>query len=81
MNVPLNEYISLALQFAASLLWAIGASMAGPSSASDIMQLLAAVAWFFANVASAISLNSKNVDKSTKMLPQHPLENVGEQQC
>ena len=52
-----SEVASLALQFVASFCWAIGAALAGPSSAADILQLTAAVAWCCANMFSAWSLN------------------------
>ena len=47
------EHISLGLQFIASLLWGIGAALAGPSTVADYLQLFAAVAWCLANCASA----------------------------
>ena len=51
-----GERISLSLQFVASFCWAIGALLAGPASAADILQFFAAVAWCLANFASAWSL-------------------------
>ena len=53
MSVQNSEHISLALQFVASLFWVIGATLAGPSSVADYLQLSAAVAWCLANLASA----------------------------
>ena len=50
------EKTSLALQFAASFCWAIGATMAGPTNAADFLQLLAAVSWCLANFASALAM-------------------------
>ena len=48
-----GDQISLALQFVASLCWAVGALLAGPASAADVLQLMAAVAWCLANCFAA----------------------------
>ena len=53
-----SEQLSLAFQFVASFCWAIGAALAGPSSAADFLQLFAAVAWCLANFASAWSMHT-----------------------
>ena len=53
-----GERVSLALQFVASFCWALGAGLGGPSDAADILQFLAAVAWCFANAASAWAMMS-----------------------
>ena len=52
-KVERSDQISLAMQCVASFFWAIGAILAGPSSAADFLQLFAAVAWCIANFASA----------------------------
>ena len=54
-----SEQLSLAFQFVASFCWAIGAALAGPSSAADFLQLFAAVAWCLANFASAWSMRTQ----------------------
>ena len=56
MKADRGEQLSLAFQFVASFFWAIGAGLAEPSSTSDYLQFFAAVAWCFANVASAWSM-------------------------
>ena len=53
MSVAKSELVSLGLQFIASFFWGIGASLAGPSTVADYLQLFAAVAWCLANCASA----------------------------
>jgi len=58
-KVNRSDYVSLAMQFVASFFWAIGAILAGPSSAADVLQLFAAVAWCIANFASAWSMCDK----------------------
>ena len=66
MPVEKSEHISLALQFVASFLWAIGAVLAGPSTVADYLQLLAAVAWCLANTASACHICSSSLMSPTK---------------
>ena len=61
-----SEQLSLAFQFVASFCWAIGAALAGPSSAADFLQLFAAVAWCLANFASAWSMHTGS---SAAMVP------------
>ena len=58
MPASTSEQLSLGLQFVASSCWAIGAALAGPAGAGDYLQLLAAVAWCLANLASAWSMSS-----------------------
>ena len=62
-----SEQLSLAFQFVASFCWAIGAALAGPSSAADFLQLFAAVAWCLANFASAWSMRAQ-CDSSAEMV-------------
>ena len=64
-----SEHVSLALQFVASFLWAIGAGLAGPSTVADYLQLLAAVAWCLANTASAWHICSSCTASSSLMSP------------
>ena len=64
-----SEHISLALQFVASFLWAIGAVLAGPSTVADYLQLFAAVAWCLANTASAWHICSSCTASSSLMSP------------
>ena len=54
--------MSLLMQFVASVLWAVGALIAGPSSLADYLQFFAAVAWIVSNVFAATSLR----DSKTK---------------
>ena len=49
-------WASLAMQFIASTFWAVGAGIAGPSSPSDVLQFLAAIAWCIANVVAVRSM-------------------------
>ena len=49
-------WASLAMQFIASTFWAVGAGLAGPSSPSDVLQFLAAIAWCIANVVAVRSM-------------------------
>ena len=64
-KVERSDQISLAMQCVASFFWAIGAILAGPSSAADFLQLFAAVAWCIANFASAWSMCGKGKDVPT----------------
>ena len=54
-----SERISLAMQFVASFFWAVGATLAGPSSVADYLQLFAALAWCIANFATAWSMHRR----------------------
>ena len=52
----IGDHVSLAFQFLASIFWTIGAILAGPTGASDFLQLFAAVAWFIANLGATWTL-------------------------
>ena len=43
----------------ASFFWAVGATLAGPSSVADYLQLFAALAWCIANFATAWSMHRR----------------------
>lgn len=47
--------VSLALQMLASLCWAVGASLAGPSSLADYLQLGAALFWCVSNGVASLA--------------------------
>ena len=58
-KVNRSDYVSLAMQFVASFFWAVGATLAGPSSVADYLQLFAALAWCIANFATAWSMHRR----------------------
>ena len=79
-----STLVSLVLQLVASLCWAVGAAMAGPRSAADILQLAAAIAWSCANVASAWSMKIQyelagKVSRRLEMTDEHDI--TGDHEC
>ena len=61
-----GEIVSLAFQFVASFSWAIGAGMAGPETAADYLQFIAALAWCVANFAGAWSMGLCSLSRGDK---------------
>ena len=67
-----SERISLAMQFVASFFWAVGATLAGPSSVADYLQFFAALAWCIANFASAWSMHRRPEMGKTILKSRYP---------
>ena len=75
-NEACSERISLAMQFVASLFWAVGATLAGPSSVADYLHLFAALAWCIANIASAWSMHRRPFEVDAITLKNAKLSRV-----
>ena len=79
--MTITNNISLAMQFAASICWAIGAILNSFMGVGDVLQFSAAVAWFLSNCASAYSMvegsRSKGVAARSEMTEQPVKIEVG----